>query len=325
MKQLPPLILEPRLDSRIWGGATLGPWLALPDAPSQLAEAWLVYDQNPIRGGPFDGRTLADLAAEYGADLLGSRTTERGSTQFPLLAKFIDAADDLSVQVHPDDAYAHRVEAATGFNGKTEAWYILRAEPGTAVIHGFNAPTDRPTFAAALHNGTLLDLLRQVPIAAGDVVFVPAGTVHAIRAGTLLFEIQQTSDLTYRVYDYDRRDKNGKLRELHVDKALDVTNYDQTAPAKVDPQPLGDSGDLLVSCPYFALERWQLDGTQQRHTDPATFEIWTVIDGAAELRTDDVYNLPRGTAIVLPANLGAFELRAQGNATLLRCYVPASS
>lgn len=318
-------MLEPRLDSRIWGGDTLGAWLDLPAAPPHLAEAWLVYDQNTIAGGPFAGQTLADVATEYGAALLGTRTADRGSAQFPLLAKFIDAADDLSVQVHPDNEYAHRVEAATGFNGKTEAWYILRAEPGTTVIHGFNTPTDRETLAAAIRNGALLGLLRQEPIVAGDVVFVPAGTIHAIRKGTLLFEIQQTSDLTYRVYDYNRRDRNGKLRELHVDKALDVTNYDQTAPVKSDPQPLGNGGDLLLTCPYFALERWQIDRAQQRRTDPSTFEIWTMIDGAAELHADSVYTLPRGAAIVLPASLGEFELRAQGNATLLRCYVPPSS
>src|SRR5215210_2749260 len=148
MEQLPPLRLERRLDSRIWGGSTLGPWLGLADAPPNLAESWQVYEHNRVIGGPFDRRTLADLAAEYGAALVGTRSFERYGADFPLLAKFIDAADHLSVQVHPDDDYAHRVEAASGFHGKTEAWYILDAEPGADLVHGLARPCDRATLAA---------------------------------------------------------------------------------------------------------------------------------------------------------------------------------
>jgi mannose-6-phosphate isomerase len=323
MTTLPPLTLERRLDSRIWGGSTLGPWLGLPDAPPNLAESWQVYEHNRVVGGPHDGRTLAALVAEHGAALVGARSFERFGAEFPLLAKFIDAADHLSVQVHPDDAYAHTVEAATGFHGKTEAWYILHAEPGADLIHGLARPSSREELGGALADGSLLSLLRRVPARAGDTVFVPAGTIHAINAGIMLFEIQQKSDLTYRVYDYDRRDAQGRPRELHIERALDVTAYAASPPAVVAPTPIDEARTLLVRCPYFAMERWDLAAPLAAEAGPASFEILTAIDGAAELAWGaGARRLARGESIVLPASLGAYRLAPEPNVTLLRCYVP---
>jgi mannose-6-phosphate isomerase len=323
MQALPPLRLERRLDSRIWGGSTLGPWLGLADAPPNLAESWQVYEQNRIVDGPFAGRSLADLVLEHGADLVGTRSFARYGADFPLLAKFIDAADNLSVQVHPDDAYAHTVEAATGFHGKTEAWYILHAAPGADLIHGLAQVASRDQMASGLADGSLLSLLRRVPARAGDTIFVPAGTIHAINAGIMLFEIQQKSDLTYRVYDYDRRDAQGRPRELHVERALDVTSYKAAPPAVVEPTRLDDTRTLLVSCPYFAMERLDLAAPLASSTDPASFEILTVIDGLASLAcAEGEQRLARGESIVLPASLGAYQLAPDTSATLLRCYVP---
>lgn len=323
MAALGPLLLERRLDSRIWGGHTLGGWLGLEHAPEQLAESWQVYAENKISNGPFAGRTLAEVASEREAELVGTRSFARYGAEFPLLAKFIDADDNLSIQVHPNDEYAHTVEAASGFHGKTEAWYILRAEPSVDVIHGVRHATSREQFASAVADGSLLDLLRRVPIATGDTVFVPAGTVHAINAGTLLFEIQQKSDLTYRVYDYDRRDANDKPRELHLDRALDVIDYHESAMAKTVPQPLADGRELLVSCPYFAMERWTCASAVQETTSAETFEIVTVVDGSLELSwRDGVLRLKRGQSLVLPASLGAYTLTPDQSAVLLRCYVP---
>ncbi len=318
---LSPLILERKLDSRLWGGDRLGDWLGLPSAPAHLAESWQVYEHNRVAEGPFAGRTLADLSQEHGVALLGTRPFARGD--FPLLAKFIDAADHLSVQVHPDDAYAHTVEAASGFHGKTEAWYILRAAPGADLIHGLTRPTNRDEVAAALHDGTLMELMRRSPAHAGDTVFVPAGTIHAINAGIMLFEIQQKSDLTYRVYDYDRRDANGQLRELHVERALDVSNFGEQPPALVAPSPIDDVRTLLVECPYFAMERWEVRAPLPASTDPGSFEILTVVDGAAELVwPEGARTLVRGESVVLPAALGMYQLNPEGAATLLRCIVP---
>ncbi len=317
MVSLPPLLLEPRLDSRVWGGSHLAPWLKLGDAPAPLAEVWLVYAENRISGGPLAGMTLAEATTRHGADLVGTVNIARSGAQFPLLAKFLDAADHLSVQVHPDDAYAHSVEAASGFNGKTEAWYILRTDPQAAVIHGFTAPTDRAACAAAIEAGRLIDLVRRVPVQSGETIFVPAGTIHAINAGVMLFEIQQTSDLTYRVYDY------GRPRELHLDRALDVLNYDLSAPAVVDTQPIDAARTRLVACDYFTMERWSLSAPLSASTDRATFEILTVVEGAARLQTaHGSVELGCGTAVVLPASLGTYTLQPRPASTILRCTAP---
>jgi mannose-6-phosphate isomerase len=323
MTNLAPLRLERKLDSRIWGGSTLGKWLGLADPPPNLAESWQVYEHNRVASGPHVGKTLAELVREHGASLVGTRSFARYGADFPLLAKFIDAGDNLSVQVHPDDEYAHTVEAASGFHGKTEAWYILHAEPGADLIHGLAHPSSREEVAGALADGSLLGLMRRVPARAGDTIFVPAGTIHAINAGIMLFEIQEKSDLTYRVYDYDRRDAQGKPRELHIERALDVIDYGEQPPALVEPTAIDDARALLVSCPYFAMERWRLSAPFETSTAPETFEILTAIDGAADLAWgDERERLARGESIVLPASLGAYRLASEGSATLLRCYVP---
>ena len=316
-------MLERKLDSRLWGGNQLGAWLGLANPPDHLAESWQVYEHNRVADGPFAGRTLAELAQEYGAELVGTRNFARGGSDFPLLAKFIDAADHLSIQVHPDDTYAHTVESATGFHGKTEAWYILHAEPGADLIHGLKAPTDRATFAAALRDSTVLDLLRRVPARAGETIMVPAGTIHAINAGIMLFEIQQKSDLTYRVYDYDRRDDQGNLRELHIKRALAVSNFGEQPPPVIEPQQIDEVRTLLVTCSYFTMERWNIGWPLEASVDLGSFDILTMIDGAIELSWQaGARPLARGESIVLPAALGAYRLAPEGQATLLRCFVP---
>jgi mannose-6-phosphate isomerase len=323
MNQLPPLTLERKLDSRLWGGQSLGPWLGLSDAPANLAESWQVYEHNRIIDGRFAGQTLAQVVAEHGADVVGTRSFEQYGADFPLLAKFIDAADDLSVQVHPDDTYAHSVEAATGFHGKTEAWHILQASEGAEVIHGFREPATRAECADAIKNGTFNDLLRRVPVRSGDTIFVPAGTVHAINGGILLFEIQQKSDLTYRVFDYNRKDKDGNLRELHVDRALDVLDFTVPETAQIASHTIEPGRELLVRCPYFAMERLTLQAPYGTATEPTSFEIYTTIDGTATLIVGDhTVQLERGQSVVLPASLGEYRIQPEGTATVLRCYVP---
>jgi mannose-6-phosphate isomerase len=316
------MLTERRIVEPIWGGERLAVWLDLPaPRPARLGETWQIYDLNLVVNGPLSGHSLAELAREYGPELVGARSFASYGDDFPLLAKFIDAADQLSIQVHPDDAYAHTREIATGFHGKTEAWYILDAAPGADVIYGLSRPSDRAAFAAAARDGGLEDLLQRVPVAPGDVIFVPAGTIHAINAGIMLFEIQQKSDLTYRVYDYNRRDeKTGELRELHLGKALDVSDF---APARHGKPPclaLAPSRDLLVACPYFALERWQVAGAAVVDTE-GSFEILTLIDGACDLTwPEGQVALQRGDSVVLPASLTSCTLA--GSAALLRVYVP---
>jgi mannose-6-phosphate isomerase len=320
-----PLITQPRLVQPLWGGTFLGDWLGLSQPrPERLGEVWLVYEANPITEGALAGQTLAQVTRDYGAALVGERTIARYGADFPLLAKFIDAADRLSIQVHPDDAYAHTHEAATGFHGKTEAWHILCAASGADVVYGLAHSCDRAELAAAITAGALEPLLRRLPVSAGDTIFVPAGTLHAINAGIILFEIQQKSDLTYRVYDYGRVDAaTGKPRELHIEKALDVIDYSPAPRGVVPPLPLEAGRDLLLACRSFALERLAFAGVLERTVDPATFEILTVIEGVVMLRWNGgIRALRRGEAVVLPACLGSYALAPTGEARLLRAYVP---
>lgn len=324
MSRLPPLVLERKLESRLWGGNALGAWLGLAAPPPNLAEIWAVYDENAVTGGPFAGMALAEVTRQQGAALLGHRVFARYGARFPLLAKLIDAADKLSVQVHPDDAHARRLEGDAGAFGKTEAWYVLRAQEGANVILGFEAAIERARLAAAVADGTLLAMLRRVPVAAGDALLVNAGTVHAINAGILLFEIQQRSDLTYRVYDYDRRDADGNPRTLHLEKALEVIDCSAAPPMRAGAaETRGPGRRALVRCEHFSLERWDLAASAEASTSPETFEILAAIEGELCLRwSDGVLPLSRGDAVILPASLGDYALEPAGSAAVLRCDVP---
>lgn len=324
-----PILTERRLVSPIWGGQRLSRWFHIPEPrPARVGETWQVYDTNIIRNGAFAGQTLADITHLYGEQLVGSRSIVRYGYDFPLLAKFIDANDCLSIQVHPDDTYAHRYEAATGFHGKTEAWYVLDAAPDADIICGLAQPTCREEFAALVQAETLEPLLQRIPVRAGDVIFVPAGTLHAINAGIVLFEIQQKSDLTYRVYDYGRRDAStGQLRPLHLEKALEVMDFTSVPRSKLTPLPLHpDTCDLLVACTYFALERWNVRSGYDLATDPGSVEIFTVIAGQGCLTwPDGEITLIHGDSVVLPASLGSYTLQNNDEKVpwqLLRAYVP---
>jgi len=329
VRPLPPLRLERRLDTRLWGGTSLAPYLGLSSPPPHLAEVWLVYEENRVDGGPFSGEPLRLVVEREGEALLGRRPLSRAAArghrpELPLLAKLIDAADHLSIQVHPDDGYALEHEAATGFQGKNEAWYLLRAREGAELLHGFARDVGREEVRRAALDGTLPELLRRLPARAGDTVLVEAGTVHAINAGVMLFEIQQKSDLTYRLHDYGRKDAAGKPRELHLDRALEVLRYGAAPPREsMAPRALGPGRDLLVSCAHFAMERLSGARAQALETSPETFEILAAVEGSADLSFDggEVW-LKQGEALVLPSSLGRYRLAPQAAATVLRCYVP---
>ncbi len=323
-----PLLLAQRLVERIWGGERLATWLPPGSTcPPRTGECWLVYDDNVVRDGACAGLSLAAVTRLWGADLVGTRSFARYGHDFPLLLKLLDATDRLSIQVHPDDVYAHQHEAHTGFHGKNEAWYVLSATPDALVISGLRQPTTRAAFAAAVTAGTVEDLLHYQPVQAGDTLFIPAGTVHAINAGLVLFEVQEKSDLTYRVYDYGRVDNaTGQPRALHLDKALAVINYTAAPCRPLTPQPLAADGSrhLLTQCNYFALERWTLATALSAHTDPRSLEILTVTQGTVVLHTGGTARALRaGDAVVLPAVLGAYTLApTTAPCELLRVYVP---
>jgi mannose-6-phosphate isomerase len=320
---VPIIRLHRRLEQRLWGGHTLARWLNLHDAPPQLAESWEIYNDNVILNGALKGLTLRQAVTQYGAQLVGAASFARYGAEFPLLAKFIDAAQPLSVQVHPDDAYAHTHEAHTGFHGKTEAWYILNCDTNSDVIHDFVHAIDRQHYADAIHHGTLEALLRHVPVAPGDTVFVPAGTVHAINAGIMLFEIQQTSDLTYRVYDYNRRDAQGNLRDLHITQALDVSYLGQPRHALSTPINRGHGVRELVRSEFFVMEHIQHTQSHTWARPGDSFQILTLIDGALTISADhEAHQLTRGDSLIIPADMPTYQSTPDGNATWLRCWVP---
>lgn len=312
-----------RYESRLWGGTRMAAWLGVTDAPPSFAESWQVYNDNIVCTGPYTGRTLRSVVTDNGARLVGARSFARYGNDFPLLAKFIDAGQALSVQVHPDDAYAHSHEAHTGFHGKTEAWYILAADVGSDVIHGLRTPLSTDAYAQAIADGTLEAHLRHVTIHAGDTIDVPAGTIHAINAGVFLFEIQQTSDLTYRVYDYLRRDDQGNLRTLHIPQAIAVSHLGPAIPAHAIPTTRSAGVTELVRSEFFVMDRIHAD-TASHWTNPAdTFQILTVIDGQCTLSDPQgSHTLQRGDSIIIPADNTGYAVVPAPSATWLRCWVP---
>ncbi|HEV2642008.1 MAG TPA: type I phosphomannose isomerase catalytic subunit [Candidatus Elarobacter sp.] len=252
--RLYPYVLEPKLTAAIWGGdALVTRYGKHGDRAQTLGESWECWDENRVANGALGGKTLGELRAELGDALTGPI----GSTRtFPVLTKIIDAREALSVQVHPDDAYAQRVEHQP--NGKTECWYVLSCEPGAELVLGWARDTTREEYERRVADGTLGEILRRVPVRAGDAFYLPAGTLHAIGAGIRLFETQQASDLTYRIFDWNRLGADGKPRELHVRKAGDVLDYRATFPDAVRQLAYGEEGlerTLLIATARFLVER----------------------------------------------------------------------
>ena len=256
--------LEASLHETIWGGRRLerDGWKQLPSSEILVGEAWETEASNLIENGPYTGKTLEAVVQEMGVSLLGKCSTEIYGQRFPLLAKFIDANAQLSVQVHPNDTYAAEHEG--GKSGKTEFWYILAVEPGSTIVYGFKDRTSREEVEQAIQNVTLDSLLHEEEVQVGDVIFVPAGTVHAIGSGILLYELQEYSDVTYRMYDYGRLTAAGKPRELHIEHSLTVSSYEVPVRVKRTPVLLaggpGYEDRCLVACRYFVTREIHLTG-----------------------------------------------------------------
>jgi mannose-6-phosphate isomerase len=328
-----PLTFEPQLRDYIWGGRNLERLYGRALPPGPVAESWEIsaHPEAPTRvlHGHWQGRTLPEVYAALGPALAGTRAAAGAwAKRFPLLVKLLDAERDLSVQVHPDDAYAQEHEE--GDSGKVECWYILSARPGLELIYGLQPGVDREAFASAIEEGRVAETLARLPVQAGDCVYVPAGTVHAITAGAVLVEIQQNSDATYRVYDWERLGHDGRPRALHIQQALEVINWAGGAPGVVQPQPVpaaeGVTRDRLVSCPQFELERIELAAGAEYEglCSGETFEIWGCIEGQVTLRWQGAPEQLEAIGFaLLPAALGTFRIRADGPALLLRAYLGA--
>jgi mannose-6-phosphate isomerase len=322
-----PLRFEPILKELIWGGRRLETVLGKRlGAGSHYAESWEIADHGDdvsrVADGPLAGTGLRALIRTRGPELLGPALG--GRKQFPLLVKFLDAHQVLSVQVHPDDERGRRL---AGDNGKTEAWVVLHAEPGALIYAGLRHGVTREAFGAAIAAGDVEPLLHRFEPRPGDCILIPAGTVHAIGAGVVLAEIQQMSDATFRVFDWGRAGADGKPRPLHVAQALESTDY---AAGPVDPLPFeteaiqGGTRDRLTRCPYFVLERLRLDGPAQVGST-ARFTIVLGLGGAAEVRHGtNTARLALGQTLLLPATLGACSIHPDGadGAIVLTCVVP---
>ena len=321
-----PFKLRASLHETIWGGQRLREIAgkSLP-AGKRIGEAWETALDSVSMTEPHVGKSLGMLVEEYGAALLGARVVAVYGVRFPLLAKFIDANDWLSVQAHPDDRYAAAHE--NGKLGKTEAWYILAADPGAQIIYGLAHEASREAVSEAIAENALEPLLCTAEVHVGDVVFVPAGTVHAIGAGVALYELQEYSDLTYRLYDYGRLQANGQPRELHVARALDVIRYTPSpvvtiAPTPTPAAPGAPQRRTLAACRHFVEQEIRLEGTLREFATPSSCRIVTLLRGQAQVVTDGYAPLAlvQGDTAVLPANLG--DAIISGDATFVRSYVP---
>lgn len=309
-----PLTLTPILKRLRWGGRRLGTELGKPiGAGDDYAESWEVCDhgadQTLVADGTWKGRTLGELVTRQGEQLLGRH---RGLAQFPLLCKFLDASDRLSVQVHPNDAQADAHQP--GERGKTEAWVILDARPGSCVFAGLKRHVTRADLQAALAQGTVADCLHRVAVKAGDCLFIPAGTVHALGEGVLLAEVQQSSDLTFRLFDWNRVDREGKSRPLHVEESLAVTDFERGPVDPVVPAVAGDAAhciERLVDCPYFNIRRHTArEAVAFPPADRCRILIGLAGTGQIE-GTSSPHALARGQTLLIPACSPGFVVAPQ--------------
>jgi mannose-6-phosphate isomerase len=324
-----PARLEPVFSPRPWGSRTLAPLFPeQSDLASPIGEAWLTGSECRFANGPFKGRKLGEVWPQMPSEWTGTALRPQ-SAAFPLLVKFIFPSEKLSVQVHPDDAYASRHEQAAGGCGKTEMWYALRANPGASVLVGLKADVTPSQFKGAIEAGNAEKLLTKIPVAAGDSIFVPAGTVHTIGPGLILCEIQQHSDLTYRVYDYNRRDADGKPRDLHVEKALEVIRFGQQDEVKVRPLRVERNGltkTYFPVCRYFATEKWEFSARIAASTSPEHFDLLIFLEGSGNFRTkQDRFDYRPAQVWLLPAALGAYEIEPASGTSFLRTHVPPTT
>lgn len=307
-----PLFLKPVFQEKIWGGSRLRSVFGFDIPNDKIGEDWAIsahpHGVSVVENGPFKGWKLDDLWKEH-KELFGHPT----EPVFPLLIKILDAEDDLSVQVHPDDAYGMAHE---GELGKTECWYIIDAEPGAEIIYGHHAKT-REELAEMIQDSRWDDLLKKVPVKKGDFFYVPSGTIHAIGKGIMILETQQSSDTTYRVYDYDRKDEQGNTRELHIQQSVDVTTVPAKAPElQIKEIRQGNSSIVTyVETEFFNVYEWDIKGITS-FKKQAPYTLMTVIDGAGELVIgNQTYSLEKGTSAILPSDIT--EWKVQGELSII--------
>ncbi|MAU16851.1 MAG: mannose-6-phosphate isomerase [Muricauda sp.] len=286
--KLYPLKFKPILKERLWGGTKLKDVLNKPIKSDITGESWELSgvkgDISQVSNGDLEGTSLQDLLDDQAEALMGKSVVDRFGKEFPILIKFIDAKQDLSIQLHPNDELAKKRHNSFG---KTEMWYIMDADPGAKLIVGFNRDVEKAEYVKSIEEGTLTELMNYEEVDEGDTFFINTGKIHAIGAGVLLAEIQQTSDITYRVFDFNRRDKDGNLRELHTSLAIDAIDYEKKDDFKVDYPKQQDMVNPMVDCPYFKTSFMELSKPMKQDlSDRDSFTIYMCVGGSATIHND---------------------------------------
>ena len=318
--KLYPLQFEPIFKERIWGGTKLKTYLNKPITSDITGESWEISTienfVSVVANGSLKGKLLTDLINEFPEAVLGTKVYTQFGKQFPLLFKYLDAHEDLSIQLHPNDELAKKRHNSFG---KTEMWYVMQADTDARLIVGFKEKSNPEEYLKHIHDKTIVDILDTKKAKQGDVFFLETGTIHAVGAGIVIAEIQQTSDITYRIYDFNRVDANGNKRELHVDLSLEAINYETIEVQKFYAKTENVSNDV-VNCKYFTTNFIPLDGHIEIHKDQTSFTVYMCVDGSFELSLDaETFLFQKGDTVLIPAALTDFQL--SGKASILEIYI----
>ena len=315
---------SPIYKTTIWGGDRIADFKGIPSPGSNIGESWEVSgvdgSESLVCEGKEKGMSLSHLLEKYGEEMMGERNFKNFGHHFPLLVKLIDAAADLSVQVHPDDALARKRGLK---NGKTEMWYVIQAADGARLATGFRRPVDPSEYESLVESGRIEDVLNFEEVHPGDAFYIPGGRVHAIGAGALVAEIQQTSDVTYRIYDYHRRDSDGQERQLHVELAKDAINFTDTDGGKVRYTPQPDIPVNLVRSPFFTTNLLQVDTELIRdYSESDTFVVLIATKGEAEITcANETMTLRAGESLLVPAAATGIAIEPKGEFKALETYI----
>ncbi len=318
------LKFDPILKDKIWGGRKLVDILGKNSNRADIGESWEISDvegdTSVVSNGDLKGKDLKELIVEHKSALLGEKVYDQFGDKFPLLIKFIDAKEALSIQLHPHDDLA--LKRHNSF-GKTEMWYVMQSDEKANLIVGFKKDVSKEEYLTHLNNKTLTEILNIDEVSEGDVYFIPTGRVHAIGAGVLLAEIQQTSDITYRVYDWDRQDSEGNYRELHTEEAIDAIDYKSQTSYSTSYSKKENEVEEIVSCPYFTTSVLPLKGRlHTNHSNKDSFVIYLCVKGKVDFENaDQKESLSKGETLLVPASLKEFSIHSEIDSELLEVYI----
>lgn len=324
--KLYPLKFNPIFKEKLWGGTKIKTILNKDFGKlDNCGESWEISgvkgNLSVVSEGVVKGETIQELIKNHKGKLVGEKIYNQFGDEFPLLIKFIDAKQDLSIQVHPNEELAQKKHNG---HGKTEMWYVLQTDKNAKLISGFNKKTSREEYLEYFNSGKLIELLNKEEVNNGDVFFLPAGRVHTIGKGLLLAEIQQTSDITYRIYDFDRKDKHGNKRELHVEEALDAIDYSHYPNYKTPYENQANTHNSIIKTPYFTANKLNLDKKHDiNHTELDSFKVYICTKGEAEIITDNEErtSIQFGETVLMPACIKNYAIEPKGKVELLETYI----